>query len=294
MSPWEPVNEVERTLRHAWLHNDTVLYLRTIAAAPLYLPGFAPPGASPAGSDRPDPSSPAEGQRLLTWPRDGRTYLLVFTSPEALFQQLRGVVDGWRLSNMTELIGARPDPEWGIVINPNAPIGAYLDPDELDAMAELLADEPMFYPGARAEAVMFRAQRAARPGAYLDALLGSTVLVPLTAAATADDLRQADFPWLVEEVDGAPTLSAFTSDLRVAEAVSDNTPTVRVAMLALAEAWPDPSWRLTVNPRSAIAATFDGAQIPDLLAWARRHGVPVRDESRPSVADLLRGSALPH
>jgi hypothetical protein len=291
MSSWEPVNEVERTLRHAWLHNDTVLYLRTIAGAPLYLPGFA---AFPAELDPPGTDRPAPRQRLLTWSRDGRTYLLVFTSPEALYQQLRGVVDGWRLSNMTELIGARPDPEWGIVINPNAPIGAYLDPDELNAMAELLAEEPVFYPGAAAEAVMFRAQRAAQPGAYLDALLGSTVLVPLSTATTDDDLRRADFPWLVEEIDGAPTLSAFTSDLRVAEAVSDNTPTVRVEMLALAEAWPDPSWRLTVNPRSVITATFAGAQVSDLIAWAHRHGVPAPDEVRPSVADLLRGSALPH
>jgi hypothetical protein len=74
-------------------------------------------------------------RRLLAWQHDGRAHLLVFTSPQALRQQLTGAVDGWRLTDMTGLVGARPDPGYGIAINPNAPIGACLNADELTALA---------------------------------------------------------------------------------------------------------------------------------------------------------------
>jgi hypothetical protein len=268
---WRPANEVETALRDAWLRDDDVLFLRTIAAAPLYLPGFT--------------SSP----RLLTWQRDGRAYLLAFTSPEALYQQLTGVVDGWRLTDMTSLIAGRPDPELGIVVNPNAPIGAYLNPDELEVMAGLLADDPIFCPGSPAEAVMFRAQRDARPASYLDALVASAVLVPLTAEAAPEDLQHDGFPWRIERVGDGPALSVFTSGLRLAEAVSDTTPTVRLDFRTLAAAWPDPAWQLAVNPRSAIAATFASPQIAHLVAWSDR-----RVPAQRNVADLLRGRAPTH
>jgi hypothetical protein len=282
---WEPANEVERALRDAWLRNDTVGYLRTLATAPLYLPGFSERSTTEQHS----------AQRLLTWQHDERTHLLVFTSQEALRQQLAGVVDGWRLTDMAELARSLPDPDYGIAISPNAPIGACLNPDEVTALAELLADEPAFRPAVPAEAVMFDALREARPAAYLDALMLSPVLVPTTEIARPDDIGRPDFPWRIETVDGEPTLSVFTSDLRMAAAVSDRVPSVRVEMMALAHAWPDPTVRLAVNPASAIAATFTGGQINDLIEWTRR--IITRDATpeppgRLSIRDLLRGTAV--
>ena len=287
-SAWEPANDVERDLRDAWLRDDTVTFLRTLATAPLYLPGFA-------GGDN--------AQRLLTWPHAQRTHLLVFTSPDALYQQLSGVVDGWRLTSVAELARSRPDPEWGVAVSPNTPIGACLDPDELSALADAVASESLFRPANTAEAMMFRARQAGDPAAYLDALVLSSVIVPVAGPANAGDIDRPGFPWLLEGGDGA-TVAVFTSDLRLAEVVSDETPTVRVEMMALVRAWPDRSVALAVDPGSPIASTFTGDQVADLIEWARTF--PLRTADRPTaasdvdgdpigtqgrVADLLRGRA---
>jgi len=282
---WEPANDVERTLRHAWERDDTGLYLRTLAVAPLYLPGFDDQRARTAGEPV---------QRLLTRQRGGRTFLLVFTSPEALYDAVGEVVDGWRLTTVAELAQAWPDPEWGLVVSPTAPVGAYLDPDEFKALAGLVADEPVFHPVGRAEALMFGALRTSDPGSYLDVLVVSRVLLPLSAPAAAEDLGRPRFPWRVETLDGLPTISVFTSAQRLAEVVPEPVPTTRVDIMALAQAWPDPSWRLAVNPGSAIAATFTGGQVADLVDWARglvgRLGIapdgPVNGEDVPAQAPL--------
>jgi hypothetical protein len=195
--------------------------LRTLAAAPLYLPGF---------------SRRDTAQRLLTWQHDGRVHLMVFTSPQSLHQQLSGVVDGWRLTGMAEVIRALPDPQWGVAINPNAPIGVCLNPDELGALAELIADEPVFHPATTAEALMFHGQQEGQPSAYLDALVLTTVVVRVTEMPGPDDIGRPGFP-------GRSTRSTVRRrvgvhlDLRLAAVVSDQVPVVRVEMMALAHAY---------------------------------------------------------
>jgi hypothetical protein len=266
---WEPVNDVERTLRYAWEQEDGLLLLRTLAGAPLYLPGFS--GGGRGGSAQP--------QRLLTRVRGDRTYLIVFTSPEALHDGLDEVVDGWRLTSVPELVRTLPDPGWGLAVSPNLPIGAYLGPEQLEALAELVADEPVFHAADANEAVMFRAQRTAAPGTYLDVLVMSEVLLPLAAPAAAGDLGRADFPWRVEVVDHLRTVSVFTSPQRLTEALPDPVPAVRVDLVVLLNAWPDPDWRLSVNPGSAIATVFTGGQVPELLQWARALIVRMEDPS---------------
>jgi SseB protein N-terminal domain len=268
---WAPANETERILYDAWRSRDTVGFLRTLAEAPLYLPGFAAREGS---------------QRLLTWRHDAQTFLLAFTSPEALYQGLTDVVDGWRLTSMSELIAARPEVDWGIVVSPNAPIGAYLLPDELAEIGKLLTDDPTFHPASVAEAVMYRGQQDANPGAYLDALVVSPVLMPvrapLAATSTPSDLDRDDFPWRVETLDGVPTVAVFTSEQRMAEAITEPVPVMSVDAMALARAWPDPAWQLAVNPGSAISATFAGAQLADLIAWGLRLLAQERATSAPA------------
>jgi hypothetical protein len=261
---WEPANEVERALRDAWLRNDNVAFLHTLATAPLYLPGF---------------SEPDRSQRLLTWRHADRTHLLVFTSPEALFAQLTGVADGWRMTSVGELAASLPDPEWGVAISPNTPVGACLDPEELAELADAVIHESLFRPANVAEAAMFQAKQAGDPASYLDALMLSPVWLPVATPAEPDEIGRTDFPWLIEATDGA-TITAFTSDVRLAGVVSDQTPTVRVEMIAVALAWPDRSIKLTVNPGSEIAAEFTGDQVADLIEWART--LPLRAGDGPS------------
>lgn len=256
---WEPANDVERTLRYAWDRNDTELFVRTLAGAPLYLPGFSGGGRN----------GTAQPQRLLTRRRGERTYLLVFTSPAALYAGVGEVVEGWRPTTLAELMHAWPDPDWGLAISPTTPIGAYLDQEQVAAIAQAVAEEPAFEPADEAEAAMFQAQRGSDPGSYLDVLVTSRVLLPLGAPAGAEDLGQPGFPWRVEPLDGEPTVSVYTSERRLAEVVPDPVPVVSVEALALARAWPDPGWRLAVNPGSAIATVFTAAQVAELVSWSR-------------------------
>jgi hypothetical protein len=253
---WEPANDVERTLQYAWDHQDSGLFFRTLAHAPLYLPGFRPENAG-------------EQQRVLTRQRGDRTYLLVSTSLEALYEAVGEVIDGWRLTSLAELTRGWPDKEWGMVVSPTTPIGAYLSPDEIEVLAELVRDEPVFHPADVPEAIMFRALRESDPATYLNVLVLSELVVPLTAPAGPDDVDEPGFPWRVEVVDGLPTISVFTSPSRLAEAVSEPVPTADVEFVSLATAWPDPSYRLAVNPGSAIASVFAGTQVPDLISWGR-------------------------
>jgi hypothetical protein len=271
---WEPANDVERDLRDAWLRNDNLMFLRTLATAPLYLPGF---------------SGRTVEQRLLTWSHARRTHLLVFTSPEAMYQQLTDVVDGWRMTSVAELARALPDPEWGVAISPNTPIGACLDPEELATLADAVTAESLFRPATATEAVMFRARQDRDPAAYLDALVVSSLLVPVAGPAGAADIGRPDFPWLLDPGGGA-TVVAFTSDLRLAEVVSDRTPTVRVETMALARSWPDRSVNLAVNPGSPIASAFTGDQVADLIEWGRT--LPLRTGDGPH-APLPRPAAEP-
>jgi hypothetical protein len=253
---WEPANDVERTLQYAWEHDDSGLFFRTLAHAPLYLPGFR---AGSAG----------EQQRVLTRHRGDRTYLLVSTSLEALYEAAGELIDGWRLTSVAELTRGWPDAEWGMVVSPTTPIGAYLSPDEVEVLADLVRDEPVFHPAGVAEAAMFRALQESDPAAYLNVLVLSELVLPLTAPAGPGDLGQPGFPWRMEVVDGLPTIWVFTSPARLAEAVSEPVPTVLVEFVSVATAWPDPAYRLAVNPGSAIGSVFAGSQVPDLVNWGR-------------------------
>jgi hypothetical protein len=165
---------------------------RSCARSPLCLPGFARPAAAQPAATQPAMTPRDAIRRLPTWQHDERTHLLVFTSPQALRQQLTGAVDGWRLTDMTGLVGVRPDPEYGIAINPNAPIGACLNADELTALAGLVASAPVFHPATADEAVMLDAINEARPATYLDALTHSPVL--LERGARREPSSSADLP----------------------------------------------------------------------------------------------------
>jgi hypothetical protein len=165
---------------------------RSCARSPLCLPGFARPAAAQPAATQPAMTPRDAIRRLPTWQHDERTHLLVFTSPQALRQQLTGAVDGWRLTDVTGLVGARPDPEYGIAINPNAPIGACLNADELTALAGLVASAPVFHPATAAEAVMLDAINGARPATYLDALMHSPAL--LERGTRREPSSSADLP----------------------------------------------------------------------------------------------------
>ncbi len=255
-TPWRPNNEAERRMQQAWDQGDADAFADLLMSSPLFLPGF---------------EVDAEGrQRLLTRNRDGQTYLLVFTSVEALREAVGTVTTGWRQTSFAELARALPDPTWGLVVSPQTPIGAYLGPEQVRAMAEELPDEPAFHAANEKERMMRAAQQEGVPAIYLNLLIVSDVLLALARPATAGDLGRPDFPWRITYVDGLPTISVFTSPERVRDGFTEAVPTVEVGMVKLVRAWPDPRYRLAVNPGSGISSLFTGAQVADLLLWAHK------------------------
>jgi SseB protein N-terminal domain len=252
---WQPANDVEHRMRDAMAADDVPGYVRALGSGPLYLPGFE---AEPDGR-----------QRLLTRARDGRTYVLVFTSVEALTDAVGLVTTDWRPTTLVDLAAAWPDPAWGLLVSPNTSIGAYLEPEHLSQIAELVSPERAMPNADERERMMRSAQQAGNPAAYLDLLVTSDVLVPVEAPAGPGDLAAPDFPWLVTTVDDQPAVPVFTSAARLREGLPGEPGSVPVAFVAVLRAWPDPRYRLAVNPGSAIDATFTGAQVPDLLRWAQ-------------------------
>jgi hypothetical protein len=242
-------------MREAWAAGDADAFADLLVKCHLYLPGF--------------PVDDAGEQRLLTRRRGDQTFLLVFTSVEALHEAVAPRTHGWRLTSFAELTRAWPDPAWGLAVSPHTPIGAYLGPEQVRQLAERVPAEPAFHPADEKERAMCAAHQVGDPAVYLDLLVVSDVLVPITALASAEDLARPDFPWRVTYVDGLPTVSVFTSVNRLRESIADEVPTVRASFVRLARAWPGPAYRLAVNPGSAISATFTGSQIPDLVRWAQ-------------------------
>src|SRR5439155_529938 len=81
---------------------DQRAYFQTLAGARLYLPGLA------AGSP---------GQ-LATWQRDGETYVLAFTSVEALEDCVEGEADAYLTADCADLLRDWPDPAWRLALEP--------------------------------------------------------------------------------------------------------------------------------------------------------------------------------
>src|SRR5438552_2608991 len=108
---WQPANDAERDLLRALSAGDQAGYFTVLAKAPLYLPGAAMSGAT---------------QQLATWARDGTTYLLAFTSLDALVRCTGTSADVYWTTDYDELARRWPDPAWRLGVNPTVPIGAFL------------------------------------------------------------------------------------------------------------------------------------------------------------------------
>jgi hypothetical protein len=110
----------------------------------------------------------------------------------------------------------------------------------------------------------------------LDLLVFAEVLLPtLRRVEGPPKLDDPDFPWCALPLSaGHPvdeqSIGVFTSPQRLAEATAGAAvPTVAVALIELAMAWPAPEYALLVNPESALRARLPGGQVAGLPEWAR-------------------------
>ncbi|TDC82844.1 SseB family protein [Actinomadura sp. 7K507] len=108
---------LETALAEARERGDQHGYLELLARAVLYLPSPGDPGA-------------AEQQFATAQFGDG-TFVLAFTSPEAMDRSLQGQAVHHREASLSELSRRWPHPEWQLAINPGLPSASYLDANAL-------------------------------------------------------------------------------------------------------------------------------------------------------------------
>ncbi len=118
---WEPANQAEQGMFQARRGNDPVAYAATLASVVLYVPFLAPRGGVP---------------RTVMVERDGRSNLVVFTSPAAAKAAFGAIGDRkrpWRFTQMTlvDLLNAWARPGTGLCVDPGTPIDAAASPQAL-------------------------------------------------------------------------------------------------------------------------------------------------------------------
>ncbi|MFV2177428.1 TY-Chap domain-containing protein [Actinomadura sp. LOL_011] len=108
---------LETALTDARERGDQRGYLELLARAPLYLPAPNNPG----GTDH---------QYATAQFGDG-TFILAFTSPEAMERSLQGQAVHHREESLARLARRWPNPRWQLAINPGLPSASYLDANAL-------------------------------------------------------------------------------------------------------------------------------------------------------------------
>ncbi|WP_433463063.1 SseB family protein [Spirillospora sp. CA-128828] len=108
---------LETALTEARERGDQHGYLELLARAVLYLP---------------TPGDPEGGEhQFATAQFGGGTFVLAFTSPEAMDRSLQGQAVHHRQGSLAELSRHWPHPEWQLAVNPGLPSAGYLDANAL-------------------------------------------------------------------------------------------------------------------------------------------------------------------
>ncbi|WP_238005625.1 SseB family protein [Dactylosporangium sp. AC04546] len=263
VAAWQPANETEQAMAAALDADDRRGYFRLLAGADLYLPGYAESDPGPT--------------ELLTADFLGETYLLAFTSAEALTARLGELANAYRVVTYEQLRAQWP--QWRLAVNPDLPLAVYTSPDAVAAAAggalavaresELLSAPHSLGVVAHnaVEEVLAAAVASGDPEAYLRALLAAEVTVPtrrdLTAPGAAHLVSTELFPWLPGGTAQAPSISVFTSPARFTQALPA-APSVTVAFVLVAATWPE-GYTLVANPGTALQLTLPAARLRQLV-----------------------------
>jgi hypothetical protein len=218
---------------------DPVAYLDWLAGRPLYL-------ASDTSAGR---------TRLVTIRRDGHTYLLAGSSLANLRDCLGGTQpDTCVVCELDHLARHWPDPAWRLAVDPYLDSGAWLSIVDIVRHLDLAGAAAgrtiaAFEPACAAERDLDAALLAGDADSFYQTLARAPLLLPEAAPPGGDP----------------HTIAVFTSTRRLAEAMD---PAVRVAPVRLAQlarGWPDPAYRLAVNPGSPLAVLLTGADLADVV-----------------------------
>ena len=267
LPPWQPATGLEVALRDALHQRDEDSYARLLSTAEIFLPL----------PERP----PGNGPGWTTWTVEGRVHVLAFTSAQALATCLPEHRGGYRTLAYPELAAEWPSEEWWLAVNPGLPIEAYLPwwfveqtgrgqdprPPARPASADQAAAGP-FSPADPTEAALADAAAAGDVEAYLRALLGAQVLVPVSPETPPHaTLGDAAFDWLTLLFDdGTRTVPVFTSPRLVPEPLAAAR-MVAVEVVDLVRVRPVAPWPLAVNPGTPIGIILPPDQVGAVAGW---------------------------
>lgn len=271
---WEPANDVERALMLAMAGDDRQGFFQVVGAADLYLPQL---------------HGDESQQQFVTVHAFEQTFLPVFTSVEALAANLGHAIDGYVVTNYSELRRKWPHPDWRVALNPGTPLDAYFGIEAVEGAAtgdtpvptiqdlylgaaEDLADEERLralyeagdYPDDREQALL-AASAAGDVYGLLERLLDGTVLVPTTRPVPAEQILDDDFPWAYASDGVIEVFAGPTALLRSHPAGAP--PHVEVALPFALAMWPEDRG-LRVNPGGKDTIELPPEQVGWLLTFS--------------------------
>lgn len=139
MQEWQPASPFEERLREAFLAGDMLTCMVLLRGAEYALPMSA---AAAAGDEPPAWPTVQDGE--LTW-------LLAFTSVEAMEAATQGQFRHCRVSSLIELAAGWPDQRWGLAVNAGLPVCFPLEAGTVARLAVPgLAEDRMANPDAPA------------------------------------------------------------------------------------------------------------------------------------------------
>lgn len=235
--PWQPANEVERALRDTLARGDADGYRQVLGSATLVLP-------IPPGSGRGGPAPWPTGEHA------GRTYILAFTSPEAMRGAVGAQASVYRTAVFADVAHTWPDPEAWLAVDLGLPVQALLDAEAVSRTA--WRAERSSYP---VDAALRAAVRLGDEAAYALALLGADLAMPVSKRS--------------ETASGEPVIVAYSSIQRLRADLGDVEHTVD-DFGTVAREWPDPAYSLAVNPGTPVAGLISGAAMGGLAEWIDR------------------------
>jgi hypothetical protein len=276
---WRPDEPVERRLRTAVRDDDRTGYLRALVDSGLVLP------ISPAA---------AAGDAPIEWATEsfeGRTYAFSFTSTTAMATATGRANAPYRVVAAVDVVYDLPDPSWWLAIDPGMPGQVFLGPEGIQGLREAeLAVRPV-------DAELRAANKTGQADAYLLALLGAEVVVPMVPdGSPSRDMTDPEFAWWLADQDSArPAAIVFTSEARL-RATFGEVPWLAVDFADLLSGW-EGAVDLSVNPGSGTGARLPFETLRNLAAWLESAQAAIeeatdRAESEPAATEEARERAV--
>lgn len=237
--PWQPANAVEARLWEAATKDDRAGFFTILMSAPLFLPQRV---------DDPDTATGANVEDYVTFSTSDVTYLLAYTSLEALQGSLGDTANGYVESDYETLRAGLEGTDLQIGFNLGTPIDAWLDAESL---ARAAAGEIVVPTGQEVSELLQIADpaNAEEVEEAVDAELEAFVDEYLTGVVSGEVLvASRNGAPRVAPVEGAPSVEAYSDT----QYVPPGTATTSIPFLQLVAKWPDGAEQLAVNPGTAL------------------------------------------